>query len=294
MTLRSTLVGVPQPEPDQLPDHGRVRRRVIAALGLGALGASGAGVWKVVFEPEVGAIDASSAASPSVRQPQTSARSLDPQADSSTEITTAASEPEQTDKPAELVDPDTSDVTTTTIDAEAESIDVVSRDGWGAAPSRAGLVEHTPVRLTLHHSAVEQVDLSVGPARVRQHQTHHQSLGWPDLAYHFVVDRAGVAYEGRAVQFRGDTGTEYDPDGHFLVCMEGNFDKQAPSPEQVETSVQLFAWATARFDIDPGTVAGHNAYAATSCPGKATDALLPELADRIGEAAPVLLSIATD
>ena len=176
-------------------------------------------------------------------------------------------------------------------DDATEVVEVVSRAGWGATQARSGLVEHTPVTLTVHHSAVEQTDLEQGPARVRQHQTYHQSLGWPDLAYHFVVDRAGVAYEGRGAQWRGDTGTEYDPDGHFLVCMEGDFDVQQPSPAQVETTVQLFAWASVEFDIDPATIAGHNAYASTSCPGVAVDAIVPSLGERIAATAPVLLSM---
>ena len=140
------------------------------------------------------------------------------------------------------------------------------------------MVEHMPVRLTLHHTAVSQTAATQGPARARQHQRYHQSLGWPDLAYHFLVDRSGLAYEGREVRFRGDTGTEYDPTGHFLVCMEGDFDIQEPTAEQLETTVALFAWASQRYDIDAATLAGHGAYAVTSCPGAAVSAMIPEVA----------------
>ena len=140
------------------------------------------------------------------------------------------------------------------------------------------MVEHMPVRLTLHHTAVSQTAATQGPARARQHQRYHQSLGWPDLAYHFLVDRSGLAYEGREVRFRGDTGTEYDPTGHFLVCMEGDFDTQEPTAEQLETAVALFAWASQRYDIDAATLAGHGAYAVTSCPGAVVSAMIPDLA----------------
>lgn len=153
---------------------------------------------------------------------------------------------------------------------------VVCREGWGAEPPGAGLIEHTPLRLTVHHSAVAQTSPAQGPARVRRHQRHHQNLGWPDLAYHFVVDRLGVAYEGRDPRFRGDTGTEYDTTGHFLVCLEGEFDSQRPTEAQIATVAGLFGWATAAFGIDPSTIAGHSAYASTGCPGGTVEALLAD------------------
>ena len=273
---------MPRTETDQLSDHGNIRRRVIGVLGIGALTASGVGLWRVMFGDGVREIPPTAAVSSSVEElPPIVSRS-----DAAAEIGTV-DRPDSTS--TDELTPETLQ-TTTTID-EPFVLEVVSRSGWDAASPGPGLVEHNPVHLTLHHTAVEQTDLSVGPARMRQHQTYHQSLGWPDLAYHFIVDRAGVAYEGRAIQFRGDTGTDYDPDGHFLVCMEGNFDVQQPSAAQVETTTRLFAWAAAEYAIDPETIAGHSAYAATSCPGQTTEVLLTELADRIRAATPVRVSI---
>ena len=133
---------------------------------------------------------------------------------------------------------------------------------------------HEPVRLTLHHTAVEQSSTSQGPSRARQHQTFHLSRGWPDLAYHFLVDRLGTIYEGRAVDVRGDTGTEYDPDGHFLVCLEGDFNVQEPTQIQVDRAAQVFAWASQAFGIDPATLAGHSTYADTTCPGDSVEKIL--------------------
>jgi hypothetical protein len=153
------------------------------------------------------------------------------------------------------------------------------------------MVEHVPVRLTLHHTAVSQTSPAQGPSRARQHQRYHQSLGWPDLAYHFLVDRTGLAYAGRDVRFRGDTGTEYDPTGHFLVCMEGDFDAQEPTPAQLDTTAALFAWAVDRFGIEPETLAGHGAYADTSCPGASVLPLIPGLAVALSSFGEVTLDL---
>jgi N-acetyl-anhydromuramyl-L-alanine amidase AmpD len=154
------------------------------------------------------------------------------------------------------------------------------------------MAEHEPVRLTLHHTAVSQTASTQGPARARQHQAHHLSLGWPDLAYHFLVDRTGLAYQGRDVRFRGDTGTEYDPTGHFLVCMEGDFDVQEPTREQLVTTVALFAWASQQYGIDASTLAGHGDYAdSTTCPGAAVSVMIPDLADAVGRTGPVAIGL---
>jgi len=153
------------------------------------------------------------------------------------------------------------------------------------------MVEHVPVRLTLHHTEVSQTASNQGPQRARRHQRYHQSLGWPDLAYHFLVDRTGLAYEGRDIRFRGDTGTDYDPTGHFLVCMEGDFDVQEPTVAQLETTVALFAWASQRYGIDASTLKGHSSYADTSCPGSAVTAIIPDLTASVAGVGPVEIDL---
>ena len=108
---------------------------------------------------------------------------------------------------------------------------------------------------------------TLAPARLRQHQRFHQSRGWPDLAYHFMIDAAGNVYEGRPVEAVGDTGTEYDPTGHLLICCEGNFDEQELPPAQYGALIRMVAWGVAEYGVDPASVQGHRDVAATSCPG---------------------------
>lgn len=250
------------------------RRRVILGIGAVGVGALGARAF-LSNEPGDGA---ATAGAPSAGSEATPPR---PRPPSPAAPTTAA---EQTTTTAR-VDP------TTTTTAPVVSIVAACRGAWGAAPVSGEMVEHTPVRLTLHHTAVSQTASTQGPARARQHQRFHQSLGWPDLAYHFLVDRSGLAYEGRDVRFRGDTGTEYDPTGHFLVCMEGDFDSQEPTAAQLDTTVALFAWASSRYGIDASTLAGHGAYAATSCPGSAVSSIMPDLASAVAETGGVVIDL---
>jgi hypothetical protein len=138
------------------------------------------------------------------------------------------------------------------------------------------MVPHTLERLTLHHTAARLDSHADAPARARSHQAFHQGEGFADLAYHFLVDTAGTILEGRSVAFAGETFTEYDPAGHFLVCCEGNYDLQDPTDDQLASVADLFAWAVRTHSVEPETLGGHRDYAATSCPG---DLLYPLLAE---------------
>jgi N-acetylmuramoyl-L-alanine amidase len=148
------------------------------------------------------------------------------------------------------------------------SVPVIGRRAWGAKQARPGLQLHRPRRLTLHHSGVLLKDNADAPGRVRQHQSWHLSLGHPDIDYHYLVDRRGNIYRGRDDRYRGDTQTEYDPTGHFLVCCEGDYQKaQQPTALQLDAVARLFAYASKRWGISPGMIGGHRDYAQTTCPG---------------------------
>ncbi len=94
------------------------------------------------------------------------------------------------------------------------------------------------------------------------------SHGWPDLAYHFMIDRNGNVYEGRPTDAIGDTFTGYDPTGHLLACFEGNFDRQNPSKAQLAGMSRLVAWAMQTFSVPAAMIGGHRDWASTTCPGK--------------------------
>lgn len=157
-------------------------------------------------------------------------------------------------------------------------VDGLCREAWGARAISGTFTPHVPVRMTVHHTASLLVDAAEAPSLVRDHQAYHQlNLGWPDIAYHFIIDGSGVIYEGRPVDVVGDTSTDYDPTGHFLVACEGNFNEQPVPDAQYQALVDLLAWAATTHAIDPATISGHRDWAATACPGAA---LYEPVADR--------------
>ena len=150
----------------------------------------------------------------------------------------------------------------------ATSALLLCRQAWGARPARPGGKRHTITRMTLHHEAVVLGDNRNAPGRLRKDQLYHQDQkGWIDIAYHVGVDRNGNLYELRNPEIAGDTATDYDTTGHFLVLCEGDFDQETVSEAQLNGTAVAFAWAAQNFGIKTDTLAGHRDFAQTSCPG---------------------------
>lgn len=146
---------------------------------------------------------------------------------------------------------------------------LLCRDAWGARPARSGGKRHTITRMTLHHEAVVLGENRNAPNHLRQDQRFHQDQhGWVDIAYHVGVDRNGNIYELRSTEIAGDTATDYDTTGHFLVLCEGDFDQEAVPEAQLQGAARAFAWAAQNFRVSTDTLAGHRDLAQTSCPGR--------------------------
>ncbi len=183
--------------------------------------------------------------------------------------TTARPPPATTSTGSTITEPPEPVETTVPKAAAATTLAVICPEAWGAQPIVGEFRNHNIERLTIHHTAVVLDTNSAAPARARQHQAYHQELGWPDLAYHFLVDANGHVYEGRPVDAVGDTATDYDPTGHFLVSCEGHFDNQDVPAAQLAALIDILAWAAQEFGVSPETIRGHRDLASTTCPGDA-------------------------
>ena len=106
---------------------------------------------------------------------------------------------------------------------------------------------------------------------------------WFDVPYHYYIAADGIIAEGREIKFVGDTNTEYDPTGHALIVLEGNFETEEPSSKQKESLEKLAAWLASKWKVRASEIKAHNDYAATACPGVNLKKLLPELRQKIGE-----------
>lgn len=150
---------------------------------------------------------------------------------------------------------------------------LIGRNRWKAAAVRGEFEPHTIERVTVHHTAVA-FDGRATALRLRAYQRYHQGMGWPDVAYHLLIGGDGVPYEGRPFEACGDSATDYDSSGHLLIALDGDFSAAEPREAQLRALVELVAWASDTFDISPDALRGHDAYAATACPGTRLSALL--------------------
>ena len=131
-------------------------------------------------------------------------------------------------------------------------------------------IPHRITHVTLHHTG-DSRPLLPGEDPV-QRLRGLQSWGasdrnWWDVPYHFLMDLDGRIYEGRDYHYMGETNTTYDPGGHFLISIIGNYGLQEPTQAQVEAIADMMAWALREFDLPLDRIGGHYNYASTTCPG---------------------------
>ena len=132
-------------------------------------------------------------------------------------------------------------------------------------------IPHTITNVTLHHTGDSKpLTRADDPAqRLRNLQSWGaRDRNWWDVPYHFLLDLDGRVFEGRDWHMQGETNTTYDPGGHFLISMIGNYDVQEPSTEQLNAIADLMAWALKTNNLPIDRIGGHYHYAETGCPGK--------------------------
>lgn len=132
-------------------------------------------------------------------------------------------------------------------------------------------IPHRITHVTLHHTGDSRPLLPGDDPvqRLRGLQAWGASdRNWWDVPYHFLMDLEGRLFEGRDYHYMGETNTAYDPGGHFLISIIGNYGRQEATQAQLEAIADLMAWALQEFDLPLARMGGHYNYASTTCPGQ--------------------------
>jgi hypothetical protein len=132
-------------------------------------------------------------------------------------------------------------------------------------------IPHNITHVTLHHTGDANPLLPTDDpaAKLRALQTWGaRDRNWWDVPYHYLLGLEGQIYEGRDWHFMGETNTAYDPGGHFLISIIGNYERQEASPALLASIADLMAWALKEFELPLDRIGGHYNYADTGCPGK--------------------------
>lgn len=148
--------------------------------------------------------------------------------------------------------------------------EVAASDSAGGASMRLR-IPHRITHVTLHHTGDAQpLRPEDDPAaKLRGLQSWGaRDRNWWDVPYHYLLDLEGRIYEGRDWRYMGETNTAYDPGGHFLISIIGNYERQEPTQAQLNSIADLMAWAFREFDVPLDRLGGHYNYATTTCPGQ--------------------------
>jgi hypothetical protein len=155
----------------------------------------------------------------------------------------------------------------TLADVERSIVPVSSWGGTAADPAQAH--RHTITHITLHHQG-EPFKPATDP-REYLRKLQNWSRGtkhWLDIPYHYIIDLDGNIYEGRKIDYAGDTNTEYDPTGHALIEVVGNFEEVEPNRQQLDAVVRLMALLANKYGVGLDHIASHRDFSTqTVCPG---------------------------
>jgi len=170
--------------------------------------------------------------------------------------------------------------------------DFAPRAEWQAEKATLPMTRHTQgIReITVHHSESRGITPESELACVRAIQTYHLRGAaqegrklFPDIAYHFLIGPSGKIYVGRDPEYQGSSFTNYDLDGHLLICLIGDFrdareqtrDGNAVQPDERPAGaakhalVSLIARQLKALALTPAAVRTHRDLAAsTTCPGR--------------------------
>jgi hypothetical protein len=168
-----------------------------------------------------------------------------------------------------------------------KEVSILTRQQWGAKDPVLPMRTHLPRQITVHHTAVKQVptrSLTEKLKGLQKFSMERSQMGsgkikevWADIPYHFYIAADGAIGEGRPLQYVGDSNTPYDPSGHALIVLEGNFENEQLTDQQYQSLKTLTIAIARQYRIAADKISGHKDHAETACPGNNLYALIPEL-----------------
>jgi hypothetical protein len=165
--------------------------------------------------------------------------------------------------------------------------EIISRAAWGALPPKTELMqEQKPNEIMIHHTGERQQPRVSIEAKMRGLQHFGMTPGrvgrlskpaWGDVPYHFYIDVAGKIAEGRDIDFAGDATTSLDNDGRIQITVEGDFEREEPTKEELSSLTALVTWLALKYGVPPEGISGHGDHDQTDCPGRHLQPFLEEL-----------------
>lgn len=140
---------------------------------------------------------------------------------------------------------------------------------WSANPWQPDVPAREWTSIVIHHTATDQGDVA------SIHETH-LAKKWLGIGYHFVIGNGNGMGDGAIEptfrwreQLHGAHAGEEEYNEHGVgICLVGNFEEHAPTPQQMAAVRQLVSTLKREYGIPAERVIGHSEVKATACPGK--------------------------
>ena len=146
---------------------------------------------------------------------------------------------------------------------------LINRAEWGSTDSLVESYKHTISYITIHHGGEIYEDEKDTYEYLKNLQTWSRNdRKWIDVPYHYIIDRKGKIFEGRPLEYKGDTNTTYDPSGHALIVVLGNFEEQELLQDQITSLKVVTDFLAKEKSVTSDKIKTHKDYAETLCPGK--------------------------
>lgn len=123
-----------------------------------------------------------------------------------------------------------------------------------------GELEYTnkPTQIIYHHSASS----NKSPESIHE---YHKSNGWSGIGYQYYIGKDGIIYNGRPENAEG-AHTKGQNKNSIGICLEGNFEDEEMTMEQIQSLYEISIYITLKYDIYK--IIGHGDIGQTLCPGK--------------------------
>ena len=176
---------------------------------------------------------------------------------------------------------------------KAAGLNIVTRAQWGGPEENIFEPGWTPGyyevnRIVIHHTDTD-IDLANPANTVKAIWRYHTyNNDWGDIGYNYLIDQNGTIYEGRA----GTNGVKSNHappnEGSIGIAMLGTYTNQLPTQSALDSLTKLVSYLSVVDNIpltyktsfnvnDSAGIYPHRAISATSCPGNALAAILPNI-----------------
>ncbi|KAI5098308.1 peptidoglycan recognition protein 1, partial [Silurus meridionalis] len=148
---------------------------------------------------------------------------------------------------------------------------VMPRRAWKAMDVQVRERLHQPAdKVIIHHTALWSCWSETQSIEQLIHiqQMHIHERSFTDIGYNFLVDQAGVLYEGRGWGVVGAHAKTHNHNSVGVAFM-GNFNDESPSLKALSAVHALIQHGVARGYLQPSVeILGHRDVADTQCPGE--------------------------